>query len=280
MAADRRHVFYYGLFSHVIAVRPNDGKESYASGAFKIPGVGFTVATGAHFWSGLDINEDGQEDYDTGGADRLIHETTGIAHELGHCLWLYHGGLQDTDCKPNYVSVMCRRYSLRGLDSVACVPTENCDTAQDACCDARPDRDPLVDYFSSTALPTIHALDCLGGQGAVYDERLGICGNKGIDWNGVNGCEAAGIEDNLLCDPFSPELYSSTTGELWDRCACDPPGIASCPGPDGYRSYNDWEIMVLGEPRRSGEYPDPCPGGNGGGASNESGTLCFDDFEE
>ncbi len=39
-------------------------------------------------------------------------------HELGHCLGLYHGGYQDVNNKPNYLSVMnyLFEFSTRGLD--------------------------------------------------------------------------------------------------------------------------------------------------------------------
>jgi uncharacterized repeat protein (TIGR01451 family) len=61
---------------------------------------------------GCDADSDGQIDSggwgEIGGGDFVEYNHDGgtIMHELGHTLYLRHGGNEDANCKPNYVSVM------------------------------------------------------------------------------------------------------------------------------------------------------------------------------
>jgi hypothetical protein len=83
-----------------------------------------------------------------------------IQHELGHNLFLHHGGGDAINRKPNYNSVMSYNYQFGGVDN-------NC----------TPPRDGVLDY-SHGLNPSLNENN--------LDETQGICGNPpgpGWDWN-------------------------------------------------------------------------------------------------
>jgi len=111
----RRLVFRYGLFVHQYSLYPS------SSGLAELGGDNFIVSLGAPGW-GTDANG-----HSVGTRDE---QAATFMHELGHTLALRHGGVDDTNCKPNYLSVMSysRQFSWfvpgRPLDySRACLPT-------------------------------------------------------------------------------------------------------------------------------------------------------------
>src|SRR5438128_225063 len=54
-----------------------------------------------------------------GGLNRLINvQSSTLMHELGHNLGLHHGGDEDTNYKPNYLSIMNYMYQLEGLPEI------------------------------------------------------------------------------------------------------------------------------------------------------------------
>jgi len=92
------------------------------------------------------------------GTDQNVANT--IMHELGHNLFLGHGGFEGTNYKPNYNSVMNYKYQFPGIDN-------NC----------TPPGDGVLDYSVGVRPP----LDENN-----LDENQGICGNPPgppWDWN-------------------------------------------------------------------------------------------------
>ncbi len=89
----KRQVFHYALFVH--------NQPSGASGTAEIPGNDMMISLGN--WAG--------------GIGSRDQQTGTFMHELGHNLKLYHGGNDNTNCKPNYLSVMS--YSRQFSDYVA-----------------------------------------------------------------------------------------------------------------------------------------------------------------
>jgi hypothetical protein len=90
----KKMTFHYAVFAHT-----QQGSDDTSSGESPgIPGMEFMVTLGAPKW----------------GVDRLTGHTVGsidqqagtFMHELGHNLGLDHGGADDINCKPNYLSVM------------------------------------------------------------------------------------------------------------------------------------------------------------------------------
>jgi hypothetical protein len=90
----KRLVYHYALFAHDQA-SPYSGSSGRSNG---IPSMEFMVTLGALGWG---------VDQSTGHTVGSIDQQEGtIMHELGHNLNLHHGGADDINCKPNYLSVM------------------------------------------------------------------------------------------------------------------------------------------------------------------------------
>jgi hypothetical protein len=105
MAAARRSLFYYTLF----AWSQNENGSGGSSGLGERPGNDTMITLGG--W-GLDANTP----YRT---NLLInYQAATLMHELGHNLGLRHGGGDDLNRKPNYVSVMNYLYSPLGLPTI------------------------------------------------------------------------------------------------------------------------------------------------------------------
>jgi hypothetical protein len=91
-------IFHYAIFGHAI-----NSKENSVSGISRgMPGMDFVVTLG-NWLSGA--NERG--DYN----GNRKHQAATLMHEFGHNLGLGHGGINNgeednTNCKPNYVSIM------------------------------------------------------------------------------------------------------------------------------------------------------------------------------
>src|SRR5262249_6286456 len=92
----KRLAFRYGLFIHEIA-------GSDVSGVGEIRGNDFVVALGSV--PACVGHPRGTVDMQAGT----------FMHELGHTLNLQHGGADDINCKPNYLSVMSYTRQIDGL---------------------------------------------------------------------------------------------------------------------------------------------------------------------
>lgn len=100
-----------------------------------------------------------------------------IMHELGHNLYLQHGGFESSNWKPNYNSVMNYRYQFAGIDD-----------------DCTPPGNGILNYSVGTRPP----LDENN-----LDEARGVCGNPpgpGWDWNGDGDAVDVGIAADINTD--------------------------------------------------------------------------------
>ena len=94
MDPDRGSSFHYMIWG--------DAHDEYgSSGLGYIGAPGFVVTVGPRFW-GKSATSD-------------VRVAT-FVHELGHNLGLRHGGTEDVNYKPNYMSIMNYRYQLRGIE--------------------------------------------------------------------------------------------------------------------------------------------------------------------
>lgn len=98
----RSQIFHYLLLADT---QKADGKAG-SSGVAELPGNDIIVSLGR--WGFSDHNDQQATYYAN------IQAAT-IMHELGHNLGLRHGGNQDTNYKPNYLSVMNYLYAIVGL---------------------------------------------------------------------------------------------------------------------------------------------------------------------
>ncbi|HYF99704.1 MAG TPA: hypothetical protein VD815_06405 [Candidatus Saccharimonadales bacterium] len=86
--------FHYALFAH-----QQSGRHSTSSGQSPgIPGMEFMITLGAPKW--------GQDPITGHNVGSMEQQAGTFMHELGHNLGLDHGGSDDINCKPNYLSVM------------------------------------------------------------------------------------------------------------------------------------------------------------------------------
>jgi Tol biopolymer transport system component len=86
--AAKRLAVHYGFFAHSLL------GLGTTSGCSELPGNDFVVSLGG--WSVVGGHDVGNRDQQAGT----------FMHELGHNLNLHHGGSDEDNCKPNYLSVM------------------------------------------------------------------------------------------------------------------------------------------------------------------------------
>jgi hypothetical protein len=89
----KKLAFRYGLAVHNLTRTPTTAPSP--SGCAEVPGNDFVIALGS-FGSGAHRNGVGTQEYWAGT----------YMHELGHNLGLRHGGGDNANCKPNYLSIM------------------------------------------------------------------------------------------------------------------------------------------------------------------------------
>ena len=99
--AKRSAVFHYALFCNIYGQSTND-----SSGISRgIPGADFLVTLGHPNWTTRNGDVGGTVDQQAGT----------FMHEFGHNLNLKHGGFEDANFKPNYLSIMSYTFQFIGL---------------------------------------------------------------------------------------------------------------------------------------------------------------------
>ena len=113
-AAARRYAFHYALAIDVENQAALTDPNQQFSGCGEIGGNDFYISFG--LWGAITVQQ----------------ESGTIMHELGHNLGLLHGGNDNTNFKPNYLSLMNYSFQLRGIPatnrldySAATLPTLN-----------------------------------------------------------------------------------------------------------------------------------------------------------
>jgi hypothetical protein len=95
-------VYHYCIFADQYQTWDTDHgtwEETTSSGLSELPGNDFLVSLGAF----------------TGGVGSQDEQAGTFMHELGHNLGLRHGGGDDINCKPNYLSIMSYSRQLKAL---------------------------------------------------------------------------------------------------------------------------------------------------------------------
>ena len=167
--AARRLAFRYAIFAH--SLMPNNlvtpGNESGISGVAEIGGNDLIISLG--LW--------------TGGVGSRDEQAGTFMHEFGHTLGLRHGGGDNVNCKPNYLSVMS--YSRQVNQNIT-------DAVLGSIFFFR-----ALDY-SHTAVPDLSetALDEASGIGSVTPFLYGVNNGDGIR----RGPTAAGADPLTATD--------------------------------------------------------------------------------
>jgi len=210
-SSERAPVFHYCLSVHVLANFPQSGGYAWGSN--------FTIA-----------------DH---GSPSVMGQTCGFIHELGHTLGLKHGGGDNTNGKPNYLSLMNYNFA-NGIS----VPFDGCKS---------------LDY-SFLALPPLNEAD--------LDETIGLSGPPEIEcyatcWYGPDSSIKMGYRingwldwncDNIVDTSIQADLNKDGEYEL-------------------LQGYNDWANLCLD--KYSIGY-DPQPGPPLGGMGPQRRTFVFD----
>lgn len=188
----RGKIFHYAISAHNISALTNSGI------ARSIPGSDFIVSLASITGFSLD--------------DQMGHT---FMHELGHCLGLRHGGGDNINWKPNYISIMNYNFQFPGL--------------------TRGGLANICDYSNISLLPldenNLDERDGLGvnaaGVGTAHwvpastlspAQRVAVAdASKPIDWNG-NGAPDAGVYAQDVCnDPNNPTLTVLQPFNDWEN---------------------------------------------------------------
>jgi hypothetical protein len=104
----RRLVFRYALFGKHMA--EDNGTRTNNSGQSELPGNDFMITLGDQSFTRWPAQLAARW-HTTAAAETNNMVAATFMHEMGHTLNLHHGGANDTNCSPNYLSVM--NYALQ-----------------------------------------------------------------------------------------------------------------------------------------------------------------------
>ena len=188
----REKVYRYVVYAY--EHNDKDGTLGHASGT---PGRGFVVTSG-HF-----------KEYNS---EVMLGDT--FMHELGHTIGLRHGGADNINCKPNYLSNMNYIYDLlaypRKVDySIIALPTLD----ESALLEKKGVQAPKnwkTIFYQANGADVTHTIDK----------------TQEIDWNGVDGIESGTVEENISMVDFGncsgdTEISILTSQNDWEHIVLD-----------------------------------------------------------
>jgi hypothetical protein len=138
------------------------------------------------------------------GTDHNVAHT--VMHEVGHNLFLHHGGSEQTNYKPNYNSVMNYRFQFPGVDT---------DCNGDGVLATNIDGEGELDYSTG---------DRSALNETALNEADGACGGVGIDWNTNGFIDGAPVAVEINNNDGS--LSTLTDDDDWANIVLDAIGDA------------------------------------------------------
>jgi hypothetical protein len=205
--------YRWGLFGYDYT--EGGGSSGFAEG---IGGNEFTVTLATWNLANVLNSGGGAAQCQTTSACRRIMDAGTMMHEFGHSLGLHHGGQDEDQYKPNYLSVMNYMFQMRGRV-----------------------KDRPLDY-SRWALPSLdetHLTDASGVVvGADLATRVGVqlfWGHTGwYKWGGAAGCQVLNAPTSGVIDwDVVPVTLVSSAVVSDNNCYSDTP-------PKTLKSYADW----------------------------------------
>ena len=194
-AANRERVFRYGLLKH------NDGG---AGGRGEIWGNDFWV---------------------DGAQNTQVTQTVTFMHEFGHTLGLRHGGADNVNCKPNYLSIMSYTLSGTGLQPTGRFDysSQNLAALNEA---TLSEVAPLGDANDHTGDGIEQTIFSMGG--AAIGPNAATAGNVGINWD--NDGTPGEVNDGVLPEPVGNTNINNPPGF----------GCGASPANEVLNGFDDW----------------------------------------
>jgi hypothetical protein len=249
----KRLFFRYGIFAH------NQFEQGSTSGCSELPGNDFVISLGG--WTKVEGHGVGTRDEQAGT----------LMHEFGHSLGLHHGGGDDNNCKPNYLSVMS--YARQTPSAIPSRPLD----------------------YSRSELPTLdeaHLDETAGIGGAAGDQTafgppkvLTVAGGGAIDWDrdGALSTDTTANLDNFGKESGCTGKATTLTGfDDWSHIVYDFRGTPDYA--DGVHTTTGDSVEMTAEQEKifaaigpttpgegEGESPGPGPGGGGGSVLGPAG---------
>ena len=186
MQTSRRQIFHYMLFGTSQEVDGSGG----SSGIAEKPGNDSIMTLG-----GWGLNSHTQTD-----KNRLINYQAGtVMHEFGHNLGLGHGGDEDKNYKPNYLSVMNYLYQLSGLPTIGDNEGDRYYAEKGGSCQNSGLTNPASGDYLSFKLDYSHGISSNLDEVNGIDEEngLGRNGSNPVDYNCNNNTENTLTNFNL-----------------------------------------------------------------------------------
>ncbi|WP_433063295.1 hypothetical protein [Dactylosporangium sp. CS-033363] len=203
----KRQVYRYMIFANSYSeAKRSSGRAEYDSTATARGGNDFIVTLGSA-WDADDIARAG---------GKRVAEASTFMHEFGHTLGLGHGGNEDINCKPNYLSIM--NYTLQFPTYDTARPMDYASAARGTALLTKLDEGHLNETKGVYNNPNRNLVYAVGGK-----ERVVPATNVNTDWNGING---SGETDVAVPDINWFEAKG-------DACPQDP--VAQ-----QYSGYDDW----------------------------------------
>lgn len=243
----RKLTFRYALFAHQIG---RAGSTRHAAGKAEVGGNDLAVGLSSQIPA---LMNQLTRPPCLGGETRYmcaqrVGQESAYMHELGHALGLRHGGGDDVNCKPNYLSVMSYAFVLPIFSA-----TRKCDysrevlpeTAQGYLLEGALNESVGVQYNGPDLRSTV--------WGAAGAQREGLLGGP-LDWNGVNGIEGE-VSADINYIPVAQ---------------CVATGLEQLDG------YDDWANLRFRFQRVAANFTDGRPSDGGTG----SGRVSDEDLEE
>jgi hypothetical protein len=201
LLAAKRLAFHYGPFVHDRSDFP--GSSGVSNGS---PGMEFFVSLGAQGYA-----RDPVTNHSVGTRSQ---QAATFMHELGHNLGLRHGGGDEINCEPNYLSIMS--YSFQFSDYVSNRPLDYSRSVLDRLDEEILNESKGISQSTPSGLTTVY-----NGPSAPYKGPQYPTAGRSVDFN-INGV----IDKQLV------------TSDINGGLACGTPG----PGPVA-TGFNDWSNL-------------------------------------
>lgn len=226
-AASRNDIFYYMVFGVSDAVENvlGTGFIKYPVSLITLGGINIQNET-------IILNTDTVED-----RNLLVNmQSSVMMHELGHNLGLHHGGFEEDNFKPNYISVMNYVYTLPGIPDIGTADEPNRYYLQNA---NREDLAPPVNNDFCSSLYSVGFEDIANSpysENFVVDYSYGI--NSSINESAIDETFGLGTGSGIAVDYNCDSIYDIDY-------AFDINNDSFNPGLKILADHNDWSNLYF-----------------------------------